>query len=128
MSSPQMINMFGLLLTSLPFAVEARSAATGHGPLGLRFDSRRTQASPRSCQRHESGRPGLHSLEEFGDAVCGVVADQPHPLGAVDAAFRPFVGVPILEACAGHWVDSASTSERDHDVDVTNELRINECG
>ena len=28
----------------------------------------------------------------------------------------------------GDRVDAGFTSERDHDVDVTNELRINECG
>jgi hypothetical protein len=27
-------------------------------------------------QDSESGRPGLHSVEEIGDAVCDVVADQ----------------------------------------------------
>ena len=57
-----------------------------------------------------------------------VVADQPHPLDAVDAAFGGFVGVPVFEACVGHWIDAGFTYEGDHDVDVANELRINECG
>ena len=76
----------------------------------------------------ELGPSALHSVEKFGDAVCDVVADQAHAFDAVDAAFGRFVGVPVLEACVGHWVDAGFTSERDHDVDVNNEVRINECG
>ena len=41
---------------------------------------------------------------------------------------RRFVGVPVFESCVGHWIDSGFTYEGDHDVDVANELRINECG
>ena len=62
------------------------------------------------------------------NAVCDVVADQPHAFNAVDAPLSGFVGVPSLGPCAGHWVDAGFASEGDHDVDVTNELRINECG
>jgi hypothetical protein len=71
-----------------------------------------------------SVRPGLHSVEEIGGAGGDVVAGQAHPFDAVDAAFGGFVGVPVFEACVGHWVDAGFTSERDHEVDVNNELPI----
>ena len=82
----------------------------------------------RLFQDSESGRPGLHSVEEIGDAGGDVVADQAHAFDAVDAAFGGFVGVPVLEPGAGHGVDVGLASEGDHDVDIANELRINECG
>ena len=68
------------------------------------------------------------AVEEIGDAGGDVVADQAHAFDAVDVAFGGFVGVPVFEACVGHWVDAGFTSERDHEVDVNNGLRINECG
>ncbi len=83
----------------------------------------RTHVSP-----SEQGRPGLHSVEEIGDAGGDVVADQAHAFYAVDAAFGGFVGVPVLEPSSDNRVDVGLATERDHEVDITNEVRINECG
>jgi hypothetical protein len=44
----------------------------------------------RLFQDSESGLPGLHSVEEIGDVVCDVVADQAHAFDAVDRS-RPRV-------------------------------------
>ena len=88
---------------------------------GPNDETRRNDGTATALINHHAGK-------EIRDAVCDVVADQPHPLHAADAPVGRFIGIPILEPGAGHWVDSGFTSERDHDVHVTNELRINECG
>ena len=70
----------------------------------------------------------MNPVEEICDPVGDVVADQPHPLDAVDAAFRGFVGVPVFELSSRNGVDVSLAPECHHDVDVTNELLVDECG
>ena len=61
-----------------------------------------------------------------GDAGGDVVADQPHPLDAVDAALGRFVGVPVLEPGARHRVDVGFAAEGDDEVDIADELRVDQ--
>ncbi len=100
----------------------------GSGRHHRRIRCRRCGAHVRNPPNRRQVREYPLAVEEIGDAGGDVVADQAHAFDAVDVAFGGFVGVPVFEACVGHWVDAGFTSERDHEVDVNNGLRINECG
>ena len=68
------------------------------GMMGRNDGTRRNDGTSTALINHHAGK-------EIGDAGGDVVADQAHALDAVDAALGRFVGVPVLEPGAGHWVD-----------------------
>ncbi len=74
--------------------------------------------------RSGAGEPG----GERPDAGIDVVADQPHPLHAVDAAFGRLVGVPVLDAHAVGRVHGGFPAEGDHEVDRPQQLRVDRLG
>jgi hypothetical protein len=65
---------------------------------------------------------------EIGDTGGDVIADGAHTVDAVNAAFRGFVGVPVLELRSGYSVDVCFTANRDDDVDFSNERRSMSLG
>ena len=85
--------------------------------------------------QQRKGADGVNELVELDLAEISLVARPPNP-GAVVTSVRS--GTDRLHLSVTDWhvtpsratrpLDSAFTSERDHDVDVTNGLRINECG
>ena len=90
------------------------------GMMGGDDGTRRNDGTSTALINHHAGK-------EIRDAVCDVIADQ--PLRSMPPMPRS-EGSSVSQFRTGcrALVDSGFTSERDHDVDVTNELRINECG
>ena len=83
----------------------SRDAAHVMGPLAAHVERARG-GPPRRALIDERSHPGVD-----------VVADQAHPLDAVDAAFRRLVGVPVSHLGAVGGIDVGLSPEGDDEVD-----------
>jgi hypothetical protein len=70
----------------------------------------------------------LESRVEICNACGDVVPDRAHAFDAIDAASGSLVGVPALESGARDRVDVRFSSQREDDVDIAYQLRVNEFG
>ena len=63
---------------------------------------------------------------ELLDGGGDVVANQSHPVDAVDAALGGFIGVPVLEPGTRNRVDMGLQAQRHNEIDLAHQGRVDQ--